>query len=86
MSMEQIRSMYGVPACRGTIVCVEGTPSFVGKWGVIKSARNSRLRVLLDGESRARSFHPLDLAFYPVIKDRAVKVLPHRYLVSRKAV
>lgn len=47
MSMEYIRRAYGVPAKRGGRIKYTGNPHSVC-FGRITSARNGRLRVLLD--------------------------------------
>lgn len=56
MSMEYIRKTYGVPAMRG------GRIEYSGKGflqtGTIKSAKNGRLKVLMDGDKNAGSYHP----------------------------
>ena len=57
MNMEYIRSTYGVPAKRGGKI--EFTDSNGAKWrGTIRSARDSWLRVSLDGLRTISSLHP----------------------------
>ena len=57
MSMEYIRYNYGVPAKRGGRI--EFTDSNGVKWrGTIRSSRDSRLRVSLDGLCTISSLHP----------------------------
>lgn len=53
MSMEQIRSTYGVPARRGQRVVFDGLS------GTIVAARGGYLRVRFDGEKGTRSLHPV---------------------------
>ena len=57
MSMEDIRYKYGVPAKRGGRI--EFTDSNGSKWrGTIRSARDSRLHVSLDGLRTISILHP----------------------------
>lgn len=55
-SMEYVRRSYRVPAKRGgrVVYTGEGSP----KLGTIRSSSNGRLNIQLDGETRARKFHP----------------------------
>ena len=55
-TMNYIRQTYGVPAKRGARVRYTGvgTP----RYGTIKSACGGHLRVLLDGDSTPRRYHP----------------------------
>ncbi len=57
MSLEYIRDTFGVPAKRGGRI--EFTDSRGAKWrGTIRSARDSRLRVRLDGLRTISILHP----------------------------
>jgi hypothetical protein len=56
MSIKAIRETRCVPAKRGMRVRYNG-PSGV-RYGTIKSARGGYLRILLDGDKHAGSFHP----------------------------
>ena len=56
MSLIYIRNHYGVPAKRG--VAIEFTGSSAPVRGVIVGTSGAYLRVRLDGERRARTFHP----------------------------
>ena len=56
MSLIYIRNYYGVPAKRG--VTIEFTGNSAPVRGVIVGASGAYLRVRLDGEKRARTFHP----------------------------
>ena len=56
MSMEYIRKFYRVPAKRGGRV--EYTGDGAPELGTIRSAKEGRLNVQLDGVSHAMPFHP----------------------------
>ena len=56
MSMEYIRTAYGVPARRGGRV--KFTCGDAGTMGTITGARGHYLRIRLDGHKRAMSYHP----------------------------
>ena len=57
MSMGYIRQHYGVPAKRGGRI--EFTDTNGAKWrGTIRSARDGRLRVQLDGLRTTETLHP----------------------------
>lgn len=58
MSMEWVRSTYGVPAKRGGRVrLLDGFGAAAGKEGTITSATN-RINVRLDDDGYASPFHP----------------------------
>ncbi len=61
MTMDWIRSHYGVPAKRGGRVeyapC-EGSKDLPGKRGVITGTRGPHLLVRMDGEKNTRPYHP----------------------------
>lgn len=52
MSIAYVRRTYNVPAARGRRVVADGRP------GVITSAPDHRLRILLDGDKRPTIWHP----------------------------
>ena len=52
--MKYIRDFYGVPAKRGGRIYF----AYDGSYGTIVAAKNARLRVRFDGESRIDSIHP----------------------------
>lgn len=54
--MEYVRKTYGVPAKRGGRVRYHGNGSAVT--GTIRSAKNGRLNIQLDGDNHATPFHP----------------------------
>lgn len=57
MSIRQIRDSYGVPAKRGGRIEFLDTNGHC--WtGVIRSARDCRIRVQLDGLKRVSTLHP----------------------------
>ena len=56
MSLIYIRNHYGVPAKRG--MTIEFTGASAPLRGVVVGASGVYLRVRLDGEKRARTFHP----------------------------
>jgi hypothetical protein len=56
MSMEFIRAYYNVPAKRGARV--EYTGGITPKTGVITSARDSKINILMDGLKYTRPYHP----------------------------
>jgi hypothetical protein len=56
-SMAWIRRHYGVPARRGGRVVYTGSGGRE-QMGVIRSARGQYVRILLDGQKHAGSFHP----------------------------
>lgn len=56
MTMAYVRKAYGVPAKRGMRVVYTGGGAPVG--GTIRSARTGRLKIQLDGEKVAKSYHP----------------------------
>lgn len=61
MSMASIRKAYGVPAKRGGRVCIGGDIHLRGDGGTkgtITGTRGAYLRIRLDGDQFARSFHP----------------------------
>lgn len=59
MSMEYIRKTYKVPAKRGGRVRYTGDHNGkVARCGTIKSAIGGYLKILIDGEKTARTFHP----------------------------
>ena len=57
MSMAYIRKQYGVPAKRGARVRLAYREDDV-RTGTIVKSRGRYLRVRLDGERDARTFHP----------------------------
>lgn len=57
--MEYIRNFYNVPAKRLGLV------KYKGKQGKITGYRNAYLLVTLDGESRCKPYHPMDLEYLP---------------------
>ncbi|KAF1006023.1 MAG: hypothetical protein GAK28_02931 [Luteibacter sp.] len=57
MSMDYIRKTYGVPAKRGGRVEYTGCGKKVT--GTIRSARGGYLRIQLDGQNHAGSYHPV---------------------------
>lgn len=68
MSMDYIRQSYGVPARRGGRV--EFTGNGKVQLGTITAARGHYLRVRLDGDKAAGSFHPLwHLRYLPIQPD-----------------
>ena len=54
--MNYIRRYYGVPAKRGGRVKYTGGKS--PRYGTIKSASGPHLRILLDGDKYAGTYHP----------------------------
>lgn len=61
MSMDWIRSHYGVPAKRGGRVeytSCEGSKDAAGKLGIITGTRGPYLLVRLDGYKHSSSYHP----------------------------
>jgi len=59
MSIDKIRKKYNIPAKRGGRVKYTGDHNGkVTKYGTIKSARGGYLKILIDGEKTARTFHP----------------------------
>lgn len=61
MSMEWIRSNYGVPAKRGMRVeytpC-QGSKDLPSRFGTITGTRGPHLLIRLDGEAHSRPYHP----------------------------
>ena len=55
-NMERTRKWYGVPAKRGGRIAYTGGDGRV--LGTIRSAKNCRIRVQLDGMSRTVILHP----------------------------
>ena len=53
-SLEYIRQFYNVPARRRAVV------TYNGRRGKVVSARNGLIRIKLDGNKRARIYHPTD--------------------------
>ena len=53
MSLKYIRKTYDVPAVKGERVII-----FSGQSGTITGAINSYLLILIDGEKKAKPFHP----------------------------
>lgn len=71
MSMDYIRTTYGVPAKRGGRV--EYTGGTVPVLGTITGAHGARLRIRLDGSEHIHNFHPTwELRYLPppVLEDR----------------
>ncbi len=61
MTMEWIRSNYGVPARRGGRVKyspLDGSREATGRFGTITATRGPHLLIRLDGETRSRPYHP----------------------------
>lgn len=58
MSMEYIRSTYGVPAKRGMRVTAYGNP------GVITGAEGAYIMIRLDGKQVSLPHHPTDEIVY----------------------
>ncbi len=56
MSLEYIRSTYGLAVGRGSRVLYTGGPA--PQLGTVRSARGAHLMVQLDGASHASPFHP----------------------------
>lgn len=56
MSMEYIRTTYGVPAKLGGRV--EYTHPSPAKMGTITGTRGARLRIRLDGDDHSGNYHP----------------------------
>lgn len=56
MSMQTIRTTYGVPAKRGGRV--EYSDNGTRKLGTIRSAQNGYLRIQMDGCAHSAAFHP----------------------------
>lgn len=54
--LQWIRATYGVNPKRGGRVEYSGDGQ--ARLGTIKSARDGRLRILIDGEKRPKKFHP----------------------------
>lgn len=54
MSMESIRNYRNVPAKRGMRVFSRHSQ----RWGTIISGRGGHLRIRLDGDKHAMSYHP----------------------------
>ena len=57
MSMDYIRTTYGVPAKRGGRIAY-GFEGIGLRTGTIIGARGAYLRIRLDGEKVARNYHP----------------------------
>lgn len=57
MSMDQLRKAYDVPAKRGGRIEFTDTNGSVWR-GIIRSERNARLRVTLDGLREISILHP----------------------------
>ena len=66
MSLEWVRSRYGVPARRGVRVIFDGRP------GRITSARGGHLRILLDGSKHPVPVHPRWRVTYLDAQGRAI--------------
>lgn len=80
MSMDWIRSNYGVPAKRGGRVeynpC-EGSKDEPGRLGTITGTRGPHLLVRLDGEKNSRPYHPTwRLRYLPEAGRRALEGQP----------
>ena len=54
MSMDYIRTTYGVPAKRGGRI----EHTYNGRFGTITGSRGARLRIKLDGDNHSGSYHP----------------------------
>lgn len=57
MSMEYIRTTYGVPAKRGGRV-VYTYPANVPRYGTITGTRGAKLRIRMDGQTKSLIYHP----------------------------
>ncbi|OEO24028.1 hypothetical protein AX279_19535 [Pseudomonas sp. J237] len=55
-NMERTRKWYGVPAKRGGRIAYTGSGK--RELGTIRSARDCRLRIQLDGFNHTMTFHP----------------------------
>jgi hypothetical protein len=56
MSMQVIRGWYNVPAKRGARIRYTGEKS--PQLGTIVASKGSYIRIRMDGEKRAESYHP----------------------------
>jgi hypothetical protein len=62
MSLSYIRKVYGVPAKRGQrVTCHGGLNTATGR---ISGASQAYIRVILDGETKSRLYHPTDRVTY----------------------
>lgn len=62
--MKYIRDTYGVPAKRGGRVKFTGNPYKPPQLGTITGTRGQYLKVLMDGDTIAGSYHPTWLMEY----------------------
>lgn len=58
MSIANIRASRGVPAKRFGRVLYTGSGDGIERYGTIVGARDGYLRIRLDGEQHAKSYHP----------------------------
>jgi hypothetical protein len=69
-NMERTRKWYGVPAKRGMRVLYTGCGK--REYGTIRSARDCRLNIQLDGQKHTMPFHPTwELQYLPSTENEA---------------
>lgn len=72
MSLERIRSLYGVPAKRGARVVYFGDGKLAR--GVVTGSAHMYIRVRLDGERRSGRYHPTWMLDYEDAPSLAVYI------------